>query len=172
MKRSLHPLCTRKFLGRLNAGDQAHERRRVAEDNRVDVDREHLYKALLCRVRNHSCRSRVRRRTDTRLVGVETSLDTVDQAGTRNAAEDCAEVKRIGEDTTNDRRNSARMHDEDHQRDHHIGNAHERNHETRGLLNALAAAHHADADQNCEHGADCHGRKLRVCLIPSVSLEG
>jgi len=123
-------------------------------------------------VGNHSRRSRVRCRTDTGLVRVETSLDTVDQAGTRNAAEDCAEVKRIGEDTTKDRRNSARMHDEDHQRDHHIGNAHERNHETRGLLNALAAAHHADADQNCEPCADCHGGKLRVGLIPAVSLEG
>ena len=63
------------------------------------------------------------------------------------------------------------MHDKDHQGDHHISDAHERNHETRGLFNALAAAHHADADQKCEHRADDTCRELRICHIETVGLE-
>ena len=63
------------------------------------------------------------------------------------------------------------MHEENHHRDHHIGNAHERNNESRRLLNPLAAAHHADADQKREYRADDTCRELRICHIETVGLK-
>ena len=62
------------------AGAEAHEGCGSAEEERVDVDGEHLHEALLDRVRDVGGSGGVRRGADAGLVGVEAALDAVDQA--------------------------------------------------------------------------------------------
>ena len=87
---------TSKLLSRLDAGAQAHESGSGTNQQSINKYGQHLNQALLNRVRNVSCSSSVRRRTNTCFVAVQTALDTKHHAAAGKATENCSEVKCFG----------------------------------------------------------------------------
>ena len=154
----------------MDAGGQAHESRRRAEEHGVDVDRKGLRKSLLDGVRDHGGGGGVRRGTDTGFVRVEASLDAVDEAGSGHAAEDGLEVEGVFEDDAEHVRDVLQIGDDDDEGDEDIEDAHGRNDRTRELDDPLAAAEDAVSGRDGEDGTDDGGGGLRV--IERVRLEG
>ena len=153
----------------MDAGGQAHEGRRRAEEHGVDVDRKGLRKALLDGMGDHGGSGGVRRGTDTGFVRVQASLDAVDQAGTGHAAEDGLEVEGVFEDDAEHVRDVLDVREDDDEGDEDIEDAHGRNDGARELDDPLAAAEDAVPGRDGEDGADDGGGGLRV--VERVRLE-
>ena len=143
-----------RFLGRLNAGAQAHERRGRADEQRVDEHGQHLHEALLGRVRDVGRGGRVRRRAHAGLIGVQAALDAPHDARTSKAAERRLEIERIAEDVGDDAREDLDVHENDDERHEDVQHAHDRHEHARDIGQALAAAEHARGEQHRQDRAD------------------
>ena len=95
--------------------------------------------------------------THTCLVGVQAALDALHQAGTGEAAEDGLEVEGTVEDSTQDGRQLADVHEHDDQSNGNVDDAHDGDHEASDLHQTLAAAHDADGEQDGQDSADEDG---------------
>ena len=143
-----------RFLGRHDAGAQAHERRGRADKQRVDEHGQHLHKTLLGRVRDVGRGGRVRRRAHAGLIGVQAALDAPHDARTGEAAERRLEIERITEDVGDDAREDLDVHEHDDERHHDIQQTHDRHEHARDIGQALAAAEHARGEQHRQDRAD------------------
>ena len=143
-----------RFLGRHDAGAQAHERRARADEQRVDVHGQALHEALLAGMRHAGRGGGVGRGTHAGLVGVQAALDAPHDARTGKAAERRLEIERIAEDVGDDAREDLDVHENDDERHEDVQHAHDRHEHARDIGQALAAAEHAQGEQHRKDRAD------------------
>ena len=143
---------------RVDARAEQDERRRGADQDRVDEDREQLREALLHRVGHVGGRGRVRRRAHAGLVRVESALDAVHDRRPQKAAEGRLHVEGLCEDARDDVREVADVQHHDRQRQHDVADRHDRHEELRDAGDEAATAHDHEARERREREADVDGR--------------
>ena len=121
-------------------------------------------------MRNVSCSSSVRSRTNTCFVAVQTAFDTEHHAAAGKATENCSEVKCFSKNSAYNTGNQIDMHNSKDKCYRNVDNAHQRN-QSRGCFdNALATAQQAIAYEHCFYCADNPGSCIRI--IEAQSSKG
>jgi hypothetical protein len=108
----------------------------------------------------------VRRRTNAGLIGVKTTLNTINHTGTSHAAKDRLEVEGIAEDHRKHSRNMIDVSDDDDQSHDDIRYAHERNDGGSHLDDTLTAAQQAVAYDKSQNRTD--DDRGHLCIIERV----